>query len=269
MLTDQAASHYRAFVQNYDAVRSGEQWGAHHGAYYRALPYRDLSGRHPEIWRIRARSYEALLEEVVRPLSRSRGRLLKILDAGAGNGWLSYRLTLEGHTLLATDLRADDVDGLGACSWYREEATFAAAQASFEQLPLCNDQLDLVVFNGSIHYATSYQEPLHEALRVLRHDGRLIIVDSPLYREANSGPAMVREQHAYLRREYDIDPDTLPHENYLTHKRLECLAEQLAVQWRLIEPFYGWAWKLAPWLARLRGRREPARFHLIVGERCA
>lgn len=269
MLTVQAAARYKAFVQNYDAVRRGEQWGAHNGAYYRALPYRDLSGQHPDIWRIRTRSYDALVEEIVRPLSRSRSRPLKILDAGAGNGWLSYRLALEGHMLLATDLRVDEVDGLGACSWYRDEVSFVAAQATFEQLPLCSDQLDLVIFNGSIHYASKYHEPLREALRVLTHDGNIVIVDSPLYEQARSGQAMVRERHHYLKREHNIDPKTLPHEDFLTHERLDRLAEQLTVQWRLIEPLYGWAWKLAPWLARLRGKREPARFYLIVGGRCS
>lgn len=269
LLTPQKAAHYRPFVHNYETVRRGEQWGASQAAYYRALPYKDLSGRHSGIWRIRAISYDTMLAEVVQPLSQTRGRALQILDAGAGNGWLSYRLSLEGHHLLATDLRVDRMDGLGACSWYMDESPFVVAQATFEQIPLCDRQLDLVIFGGSIHYAADYLVTLNEALRVLRRDGQLVIIDSPLYKSAQSGRQMVSERHVKLRHEHGIDPETLTHENYLTQDRLRELGEQLGVRWRLIEPFYGWGWALAPWLARLRRRREPARFFIIIGERCS
>jgi SAM-dependent methyltransferase len=265
LLAPEKETDYRAFVQNYDTVRLQEAWCSSDGAYYRALPYKDLSGRHPDVWRIRAISYDTMLVEVVHPMASTLNRTLHILDAGAGNGWLSYRLALEGHTLLATDLRVNDVDGLGACSWYMNEVNLVAAQAAFEQMPLCDDQFDLVVFAGCIHYATDYESTLREALRVLRHGGRLVILDSPLYKNEKSGQKMVQERDARLRDTYGIDPETLPHENYLTYGRLQQLGEQLGVTWSLIEPFYGWAWTLAPWFARLRRKREPARFFVIVG----
>lgn len=256
---------YAPFMRNYEAVRRAERWGNGDGAYYRALPYEDLSGQHPGIWRIRARSFEALLRGVVRPMAKARRRPLLILDAGAGNGWLSYRLSLEGHRLLAIDLCINAFDGLGACSWYMDDVSFVVAQAVFEQAPLCDDQFDLVVFNGSIHYATSYQSPLREALRVLRPDGEVVILDSPLYEKVQSGQQMASERNASLRKRHGIEPTTLAHENYLTRDRLRELGRELGIEWHLHEPFYGWAWWLAPWLARLRRRREPARFYVVQG----
>ena len=47
-----------------------------------------------------------------------------------------------------------------------------------------------VVFNGALHYSTSYQQPLHEALRVLDTGGRIAILDSPMYPSDGSGSAM-------------------------------------------------------------------------------
>lgn len=267
LLAPDKAVHYERFVQNYDTVRHGEQWGADSGAYYRALPYEDLSGRHPNVWRARAVSFDALLAHVVEPLSREQKRPLRILDAGAGNGWISYRLSLAGHALLAIDLRLDEADGLGAYSRYGEVVKFAAAQATFEQIPLLDEQLDLVIFGGSIHYATSFNEALCEALRVLRCDGRIVILDTPVYKHPDSGKRMVAELQGQLEREHGIDATILPHENYLTPARLHRLGAELGIRWRLKEPFYGWRWALAPWIARLRGRREPARFYLISGER--
>jgi len=259
--------HYGDFVQNYDRVRHGEKWGGSDGDYYRALPYRDLSGRHVDVWRVRSISFQALLKEVVQPLSQARNRALRILDCGAGNGWMSYRLALEGHDLLATDLRVDDADGLGACSWYMDAVTFEMAQATFEELPLCDGQVDLVIFGGSIHYSANYEETLTEALRVLRHDGQLVILDSPVYKHAHSGGQMVKELYKQLQQNHSIDPHVAIHENYLTPRRLQDLGRQLSLSWRQLEPHYGWRWALAPWLARLRRRREPARFYVIVGQR--
>lgn len=34
-----------------------------------------------------------------------------------------------------------------------------------------------------------------------------------------------------------------------------------------LQPSYGWRWAMRPFLARLRGQREPARFALLVGQR--
>jgi release factor glutamine methyltransferase len=53
----------------------------------------------------------------------------------------------------------------------------------------------------------------------------------------------------------------------LTFRRLDELATMIGIQWQTIEPDYGVTWKLRPWKARLRRRREPARFLLIVSGR--
>src|ERR1700761_8687080 len=47
-------------------------------------------------WRVRARTFEAFAAEVVMPMGTA-SRPLDILDLGAGNGWLSYRLARLGH----------------------------------------------------------------------------------------------------------------------------------------------------------------------------
>src|SRR5437763_1759364 len=59
------------FAREYQTVRRAEGWGSHDGAYYRALPYHDLTGRFPGIWRIRARSYATFVAQVLKPLERA------------------------------------------------------------------------------------------------------------------------------------------------------------------------------------------------------
>ena len=264
MLTPQQEKHYARFVQEYDVVRSGEQWGSDRAAYYRALPFRDLSAKHEDIWRIRAATYTKFLDDVLHPLVRSRGPSLRVVDAGAGNGWLAYRLALEGHRVMATDLRTNTGDGLGAHIWYGEQAPFVPVQAAFESIPLDDGSADVVIFAGSLHYATEYETVLQEAKRVVGDHGQIVVMETPVYRHSSSGKQMVRELHQRLRREHGIGADALPHENYLTLHQLHELGDQLELDWRVIEPFYGWRWALAPWLAKLRGQREPARFYILI-----
>lgn len=263
-LAPERAAFFQQFIHEYETVRQAEGRGSDDPAYYRALPFEDLTGRFSDDWRIRAKSFQTLLEQVVIPLEARRGRPLKVLDLGAGNGWLSYRLAGRGHQVAAIDLLTNTFDGLGAYIHY--DVAFTPVQAEFDRLPFVGGQVDLAVFNGSLHYAMDYTTTLGEALRVLRPDGRLVIMDSPVYRDAASGEQMVREREAQFEQAYGFPSNAIPSENYLTYARLEELADTLGLNWQIITPFYGWRWVLRPWKARLLGHREPAKFLVIVGE---
>src|SRR5262249_39098597 len=112
-----------------------------------------------------------------------------ILDVGAGSGWLSYRLATLGHRIVAVDALADEVDGLGAVRHY--DTPFVALQADFDALPLAPAPFDLVVFNGSLHYAPDPNATLARARRMLAPAGTLVVMDSPMFLADRDGAAMV------------------------------------------------------------------------------
>lgn len=260
LLSPARQAELEGFLTRYAAVRRDEGWGSEEADYYLALPFRDLSGRHPEIWRVRAVSYRVFRRRVLRPLARRRGPL-RVLDLGAGNGWLAHRLSLEGHRPVALDVTVDPRDGLGACRHYR--ASFPRVQASFDELPWADGAFDLVVFNGSLHYSRDYRATLRESRRLVGAGGRLAVMDTPIYRRSASGAEMLRELEGRLAERYG---STGPfHEGYLTLERLESLGREAGLEWRVIRPFYGPRWALLPWKARLLGRREPMRFYVLVG----
>ena len=260
-LLPQRAAHLSQFMQEYEQVRQAEGWGGPDAAYYRALPFVDRNGRYADIWRIRAQSFRVLGKRLLPPGMEPQ----RILDLGAGNGWLAHRLAQAGHAVAAVDLMTNATDGLGTHRYY--DAAYLPLQAEYDHLPLAELQANLAIFNGSFHYATSYKHTLQEVLRVLRPQGRIVIMDSPLYRDGHSGQQMVQERQKSFAKQYGFGGNALPHENYLTYDRLAQLAAALSLQWQIIKPFYGWRWSIRPWLARLRGHREPASFYLIVGSR--
>ena len=60
---------------------------------------------------------------------------------------------------------------------------------------------DLVVFNGSLHYAPYIAATLARAHRMLAPGGALVVMDSPMFRRDRDGAAMVDDKHTRFRRE--------------------------------------------------------------------
>ena len=77
------------FMRDYETVRRGEGRGDTGSAYYRALPFRDLSGRFTADWAIRAASFRALTDRLLAAWEKNLGRGGVVLDLGAGCGWLA------------------------------------------------------------------------------------------------------------------------------------------------------------------------------------
>ncbi len=247
--------YYARFISDYETVRHLEGRQSADSAYYRSLPFKDTSGRFSMDWKIRAASYR-VLKKMIKPA-------MQIVDLGAGNGWLSNRLAADGAQVYAVDLLVNEEDGLGA--WKQYENKFTPVQAEFLRLPFADDFASLIVFNASFHYSENYEETLAESLRILQPGGKIVIVDSPVYHQAASGEKMVAERKASFLSRYGFASDALQSENYLTYTRMRTLGEELNIHWQHMRPFYGFYWQIRPWLARMRGLREPAEFGLWVG----
>ena len=264
-LLPESEAHYSRFIKDYESIRRAEGRGSNSANYYRALPFKDLSGQFVSDWKVRARSFKVLVNNVLTRLQGPLERGLKILDLGAGNGWLSNRLSAQGDRVIAVDLSVNEEDGLGA--WKHYENAFTAVQAEFNHLPVMDRFADAVIFNASFHYSENYAETLKEALRVLALKGLIVIMDTPVYRRGDAGEKMVAERQAQFKSKYGFVSDQLQSENYLTYKRLDELGRELHIAWKRITPFYGLGWTFRPLVAALLRRREPAKFHLIVGRK--
>ena len=255
--------YFSVFMDEYQRVRQGEGRTRRDPQYYRNLPFSDSSGEMTEAWRIRAVSFKAFIREVLAPLEHGNGEPLKCLDLGAGSGWLSNQLALRGHKACAVDLIMNDWDGLGVYVNY--SSSFLPVQAEFDNLPLSDHQCDLVLFNSSFHYSVDFQTSLKEAVRVAKPQGKIIIIDTPVYHSPQSGRIMVMEREEQFFQRYGFRSNTLPSENFLTHSRINELSETLGIEWRYIKPYYGIRWAVKPWLYRISGKREPAAFYVLIG----
>ena len=257
-LPEARAAEFAAFMREYRAVRASEGWGAPSPDYYRTLPNVGADDPQRHVWRLRARSYHRLLQLVDGPTG------LRVLDAGAGNGWLSNRLAQRGHLVAAVDLSDDARDGLGV--WPNYEARFTCYQAEFDHLPFRNDQFDLLIFNAALHYSSVLQVTLSEARRVIKPGGRAVVLDSPFYAQTFGGAAMVAERTAEFTRRLGSEPQSRTI-GFLTEPDLERAAAGAGWTMRVWAPDANWLKTLRRALIRHRNGREPARMPLVVLEK--
>lgn len=252
------------FLDEYRQIRYAEGRGSDDPEYYRALPYRDLTNRNSAMWEMRAKTYRYFEQKILPPMEQQAGRPLDILDLGAGNGWMSYRLALRDHCPVALDIFSDPRDGLLATRHYPRN--IPALEADFHSLPFKSGSFDLAIFNSAIHYSTDYRTPLGEVRRCLRPSGAVVILDSPIYRKRKDGERMARERHREFKTRFGFASDAIPSIEFLDEPALKALGQALQLRWKIHRPWYGWRWHLRPLKARLQHRRPPSRFWILVGE---
>lgn len=248
------------FLSVYQIVRRNEGWGSENTEYYLSLPFRDTTGKHSAIWKIRERSFNTLLQS----LTVLQEQSATILDVGAGNCWLSLQLSRRGYTVYAVDINTDLSDGLGVLSRLvlNGNQHIIPVKAEFDFLPFAQESFDAIIMNGSLHYSSNLQMTITNVMKFLRPDGTFFILDSPLYCNAKSGERMVKGRQNEFKEKYNL---TLPDEflgSYLTYQDLDDMKRHFVVS--LHEPDYGLRWKIRQKVMPIILRREPASFAVIA-----
>jgi len=118
------------------------------------------------------RSWKSLAEALLSLLPP-----MVIADLGAGEGAFSLMLAQRATRVIAVDTSNKMIE-VG-----REQAVRAGVSniefrlGDMEEVPIENDQVDLVFFSQSLHHALHPERALHEAWRILRPGGRIVILD--------------------------------------------------------------------------------------------
>ena len=247
------------FIRQYRLVREREGYRVAAPDYYRGLPSVGPADPHEVEWRLRRESYQHLQRHV---LPRVWFVTMRVIDVGAGNGWLSHRLASVGHEVVAVDRLDDEEDGLGACRHYATR--FPCVQADFDAPPFAPRQFNLVVFNGSLHYSPDVAATLARARRLLAPGGTLVVMDSPMFRRDGDGHAMVADKLRRFKTEYGLTDIVHPNVGFLTFQSLAEAVEPLGLRGRFFPTRGPLAWRARRHLSRIRLRRAPAAFGVWV-----
>jgi SAM-dependent methyltransferase len=267
-LSEHRLEHFQRFIHEYEKVRRAEGRGSQSSDFYLALPNRDLTNRNSWQWTIRAKTYMYIERRLLPAISLATPRPLLVLDIGAGNCWLSYRLERLGHRPVAVDLQNNVFDGLAAAEYFRDALPllFPRFQAEMDCLPFAAGQFDCAIFNASFHYSEDYDRTLSEAIRCVRPRGTIIIADSPTYSCDASGQRMLAERRQLFQARYGFMSDSLASREYLTDECLLTLEQKHRLKWTAHRVWYGLGWALRPLIARVRRRREPSQFRIYTAQ---
>ncbi len=238
------------FLAQYRTVREQDGYRPLAAAYYQTLPQVDRRNPQADVWRVRRASYKNLL----RVLSSAPG-VSTILDLGAGNGWLSHRLSEVGHCCAAVDWLDDEQDGLGAGRFYSTD--FLCVQADYDQLPFAPGQFNAVIFNASLHYSADIAASLQHARRMLSPGGVIAVMDSPTFRSERAGRRMVAERDERFAMQYGLARPAGQGAGYLT-------PQALGAGWRFIPSRGGAGWEARRILGAVKSRKESAMFGVWV-----
>jgi SAM-dependent methyltransferase len=245
------------FLTQYRRIRGEDGYRQLDAAYYRSLP--KVDGRDPQAatWRVRRESFRNL----GRVLRSFKGRPLRILDLGAGSGWLSARLTEVGHACVAVDWLDDAEDGLGAIRHY--PIRFTGVQADFDDLPIAPGQFDVAIFNASLHYSNDPARTLRQARAMLAPGGMLVVMDSPVFGSDDAGRRMLDAQQIA----FDASCKRVVRRGvgYLSDESLRRAARDVGLRLSWIPSRGGLRWAVKRWIAGVKQHRAPARFGIWFG----
>lgn len=131
--------------------------------------------RHNPEWRMRGYDL-TILEKLL------AGRMGRVLDVGAWNGWLSYWLTQKGWQVTAVDYFTDPFDGLRAQQFY--PAQWQSIQMDLTDLSILGHGYDVVILNRCIAFYADPVAYLLSALPLLKPGGVLVATGLSFFRDS-------------------------------------------------------------------------------------
>jgi SAM-dependent methyltransferase len=246
-------------MRQYRLVREQQKYRSACPEYYRILPCVLPDDPHAAEWRLRRESFAHLQRRALPAVWRGPAR---VLEVGAGSGWISHRLAADGHAAVALDCLEDETDGLGACRHY--PVPIVAVHADFHALPFVARQFDLVVFGGSLHYSPDPAAAIAEAGRMLAPGAVLVVMDSPMFASDRDGREMVAALARHLEQSCNLREVISPGIGFLTFASLERATSVLGLHGRFYASSGPIGWRLRRRLSQLRLGRSPAAFGVWV-----
>ena len=107
---------------------------------------------------------------------------MEIADLGAGDGSFSLLLAQRAAKVIAVDTSAKMIEVGRELARRNGAANVEFRLGDIEEVPIADASVDLVFFSQSLHHAPHPERAIHEAWRILRAAGRIVILDLAKHR---------------------------------------------------------------------------------------
>lgn len=112
--------------------------------------------------------------------SRALGLLLPQLDVadlGCGEGYLSLEAAQWARRIVAVDRSSEVLSRARALASRRRVKNITWKRGDLERLPIDDETMDVALLSQALHHATEPERAVAEAVRILRDEGRLLVLD--------------------------------------------------------------------------------------------
>ena len=119
--------------------------------------------------------------------SRALGMLLPscdVADLGCGEGYLSLEAAQWARRVVAVDRSADVIGRARALATRRHVKNNTWRRGELERLPIEDASVDVALLSQALHHAGEPAKAVAEAVRILREDGRVLVLDLRSHEES-------------------------------------------------------------------------------------
>lgn len=112
--------------------------------------------------------------------SRALGHLLPpldVVDIGCGEGYLTLEAARWARTIIGVDRSDEVLERAQALAERRRVTNVRWKKGDLARLPLPDSSVDVALLSQTLHHARHPEDALDEVARVLRPDGRILILD--------------------------------------------------------------------------------------------
>lgn len=178
------------------------------------LPHVSRSHPYYKEWVIREKSAKKLFYYLLK-----KRKLVKILDVGCGNGWLSSLLAKLPETKV-TGIEANTLEFQQAQRVFAQQANLQFIQGDFNEMDFKSfGPFDIIVMAASIQYFPSAEKVLKNMIiHFLKPGGEIHIIDSPLYKDEDVTAAVTRTKEYYMHVGF---PEMIPYYFHHTFSELQ------------------------------------------------
>jgi SAM-dependent methyltransferase len=118
-------------------------------------------------------------EDLVQLAAMMTGRRdARVLDLGCGGGHASFAVAAQVKEVVAYDLSRDMLGAVAAEAKRRGLANVVTRQGTVGRLPFGDGEFDVVMTRFSMHHWRNLGAALREARRVMKPDGRAVLMDT-------------------------------------------------------------------------------------------
>ncbi|MFT7668440.1 MAG: ubiquinone/menaquinone biosynthesis C-methylase UbiE [Planctomycetota bacterium] len=118
------------------------------------------------------RTWEGLCRSLIKLLPRGR-----YADLGIGDGLLTMMLAEIAEEVTAVDLSAGMLAQLKQRAAQKGLTNIVTVEGDIDDLPLSNNSYDYAVLSQALHHSQHPESALHEAVRILKPGGKLLVID--------------------------------------------------------------------------------------------